>query len=84
MNIITLIGYIGSISFIVYLLYHLFQTTILKKKIKPGLPDMIYFIVLFLLIGIYVVSQKDYPLIILILGFMSWGVLGSIDRLKKK
>jgi len=84
MDLISVIGYVTAISFVIYLLFHLFQTVILKKKIMPGWFDMIYFIVLYVLILIYVIAKKDLPLIIIIATFLIWALLGSIDKAKKK
>jgi hypothetical protein len=83
MDLFTIIGYVGSISFAIYFIHHLFLTTILKKELKPGKFDMIYTIILFILIGIYVVSRKDYPLILLFGCFILWGLLGFMDRKNK-
>jgi hypothetical protein len=84
MTPIDIFGYVLAFSFVGYLLYHLYLTTILKRKILPGLPDMIYMDVLFILAFIYVTLKKDYALMILLGAFVIWNLLGKIDMLKKK
>jgi hypothetical protein len=84
MDFISALGYVAAISFVIYLLFHLFQTVILKKKVTTGWVGMAYFVILYVLILIYVIAKKDLPLIIIIATFLVWALLGSIDKVKKK
>ncbi len=81
MDLFSIIAYVGAISLVFYLCLHLFFTIIRRKTVKPGWASIIYFLLLYLCIGMYVIARKDYPLIIIISVFLVWGILGMIDKI---
>ena len=83
MGLYLILAYIGAILVLLHFIFHLFQTVIEKKKVTPALWEMIVAgLVVPLLLLIYVIKTKDYPIIIFLAVTMFWAIAGLFDFLK--
>ena len=64
MDAFTIVAYAGSFLMVLYFLLHLFQTAVLKKKLKAGVVDITLYTAAYLFVLIYSIGKRNYPLII--------------------
>jgi hypothetical protein len=81
---LDIFGYIGAVIVAIYLIIHLILTTMLKKKLKPTGKDLILWFVVLVLMLVYAISRRDYPIIIFFAAVTLWAGLGLVDFSKKK